>query len=108
MWYGEVTVTQEMLAAKYGSIFPHLDERQRRLLLGAEAARWVMAGSGWWPGPRASGRPRCPLALMSWSPGGAAGRARRQGGGRKPLADTDPGLVPALLALVEADERAIR
>src|SRR6266699_733459 len=34
---GEVTVTQEMLAAKYGSIFPHLDERQRRLLLGAEA-----------------------------------------------------------------------
>src|SRR5712675_2065323 len=34
---GEVTVTQEMLAAKYGSIFPHLDERQRRLLMGAEA-----------------------------------------------------------------------
>jgi hypothetical protein len=26
-----------MLAAKFGAIFPHLDERQRRLLLGAEA-----------------------------------------------------------------------
>ena len=26
-----------MLAAKFGSIFPHLDERQRRLLMGAEA-----------------------------------------------------------------------
>src|ERR1700756_1277898 len=65
-----------------------------------------MAGSGWWPGPRASGRPRCPLALMSWSPGRIrwAGPGR-QGGGRKRLADTDPGLVPALLALVEADER---
>ena len=26
-----------MLAAKFEAIFPHLDERQRRLLLGAEA-----------------------------------------------------------------------
>ena len=33
----EVTVTREMLAAKFGDILPHLDERQRRLLLGAEA-----------------------------------------------------------------------
>src|SRR5215469_16950459 len=32
-----VAVTQEMLAAKFGAILPHLDERQRRLLLGAEA-----------------------------------------------------------------------
>jgi hypothetical protein len=34
---GVIEVTQEMLAAKFGSIFPHLDERQRRLLMGAEA-----------------------------------------------------------------------
>ena len=33
------------------------------------------------------------------------GRARRPGGGRKRLADVDPGLRPALLALVEPDER---
>src|SRR5262249_52896481 len=33
------------------------------------------------------------------------GRARRPGGGRKRLADLDPGLQPALLALVEPDER---
>ena len=26
-----------MLAAKFGTIFPHLDERQRRRLMGAEA-----------------------------------------------------------------------
>ena len=30
-------VTTEMRAAKFEAIFPHLDERQRRLLLGAEA-----------------------------------------------------------------------
>ena len=34
---GVIEVTQEMLAAKFGTIFPHLDERQRRLLMGAEA-----------------------------------------------------------------------
>ena len=33
------------------------------------------------------------------------GRARKPGGGRKRLADLDPGLRPALLALVEPDER---
>jgi hypothetical protein len=30
-------VTPEMLAAKFETIFPHPDERQRRLLMGAEA-----------------------------------------------------------------------
>ena len=33
------------------------------------------------------------------------GRARKPGGGRKRLADLDPGLRPALLALAEPDER---
>ena len=33
------------------------------------------------------------------------GRARRPGGGPQAAAETDPGLVPALLALVEPDER---
>jgi len=32
-----MVVTREMLAAKFETIFPHLDERQRRLLLEAEA-----------------------------------------------------------------------
>src|SRR6266496_2854452 len=34
---GMMTVTREMLTAKFEVIFPHLDERQRRLLMGAEA-----------------------------------------------------------------------
>jgi hypothetical protein len=33
-----VTVeTEQVLAAKFEVLFPHLDERQRRLLMGAEA-----------------------------------------------------------------------
>ena len=37
MWYRRMDETRERLAAKFGAIFPHLDERQRRLLIGAEA-----------------------------------------------------------------------
>src|SRR5487761_1553793 len=70
--------TRETLAAKFAAIFPHLDERQRRLLMGAEA--------------RALGHGGIRLLV-------------RPGGGRKRAADLDPGLLPALLALVEPQER---
>jgi hypothetical protein len=52
--------TRETLAAKFEAIFPHLDERQRRLVMGAEAralghggdasgARETATGSVPWP-----------------------------------------------------------
>jgi len=103
---GEVTVTEEMLAAKFGVLFPHLDERQRRLAMGAEAR---MAGHG---GirlvARAAGVSEVTVSLgvrELESGGEPLGRVRRPGGGRKRAAELDPGLVPALLALVEPDER---
>ena len=37
----------ELLAAKFEVIFPHLDERQRRLLMGAVARAAGAAGSPW-------------------------------------------------------------
>jgi hypothetical protein len=103
---GGLVVTREMLAAKFGSIFPHLDERQRRLLLGAEARalghggiRLVAAAAGVREGTVSLG------ARELESGQEPLGRARRPGGGRKPLPETDPGLVPALLALVGPEER---
>jgi len=54
-----------VLAAKSGSIFPHLAERQRRLLMGAEARALSHGGSGWWPGPLGSARRRCARGSMS-------------------------------------------
>src|SRR5260370_23343986 len=86
---------------------PPLDERAGRLVLGMVARA---AGDG---GTGAVAR----LTGASWhtvaggaaelEPGQAAaeGRVRRAGGGRKKLAETDPGLVPALLALVEDSTR---
>ena len=34
---GVMEETRGVLAAKFEAIFPHLDERQRRLVMGAEA-----------------------------------------------------------------------
>src|SRR6266571_788288 len=94
------------LAAKYGSIFPHLDERQRRLLMGAEAR--ALGHGGIRLVARAAGVREATVSLgVSELDSGAEplGRARRPGGGRKRAADVDPGLRPALLALVEPQER---
>ena len=83
-------------------LLPEVDEKSRRLTLGAVARA---AGDG---GVTAVAK----ATGASWQTvaDGAAelesgdfapeGRVRRPGGGRKKLARTDPGLVPALLALV--------
>jgi hypothetical protein len=88
-------------------LLPALDERSRRLALGAVA---LAAGDG---GIGAVAR----MSGASWQTvaDGAAelasgqvaapGRIRRPGAGRPTLAGADPGLVPALLALVEDSSR---
>src|SRR5579872_5642807 len=103
---GEVVVTEGMLAAKFGVILPHLDERQRRLLLGAEAR--ALGYGGIRVVARAAGAREGTVSLgVDELEAGEEplGRVRRPGGGRKRAADLDPGLLPALLALVEPDER---
>lgn len=72
------------LAAKFGALFPHLDERQRRLLMGAEAL--VLGHSGIKAVARAAGaskhtvsRGMRDLDTCEAPPG----RTRLPGGGRK-------------------------
>ena len=96
----------QVLAAKFAVIFPHLDERQRRLLMAAEAR--ALGHGGIRLVARAAGVREATVSLgVDELEAGAEplGRARRPGGGRKRAADLDPGLVPALRALVEPDER---
>src|SRR5205809_5269094 len=103
---GDLTVTQEMLAAKFGAIVPHLDERQRRLYLGSEAR--ALGHGGIRLVARAAGVREATVSLgVSELESGEEplGRTRREGGGRKQAAGNDPGLVPALLALVQPEER---
>jgi hypothetical protein len=95
-----------MLAAKFEAISPHLDERQRRLLMGAEAR--ALGHGGIRLVARAAGVREATVSLGAAELDSGAeplGRVRRPGGGRKRAAEVDPGLRPGLLALVEPQER---
>ncbi|WP_329540164.1 ISAzo13 family transposase [Streptomyces sp. NBC_01358] len=97
---------EAVLAAKFQVLLPHLDERQRRLAIGAEALslghggiRIVAAAAG----VREATVSRGAAELESGQ--APLGRVRHPGGGRKKAAELDSGLRPALLALVEPGER---
>jgi transposase len=96
------------LASRCQVVLPHLDERQRRLVLAQEAR---LLGHG---GVRAvalvAGVSETTVrsGVFELEAGGdplPGGRIRRPGGGRRPAEGQDPHLVPALLGLVEPDER---
>ena len=94
--------SEEALAAKFAALFPHLDERQRRLLMGAEAR--LLGHGGIKLVTRAAGVSAVTVSrgIDELEAGGEPlGRIRKPGGGRKPVMHTDPGLSTALLALVE-------
>ncbi len=101
-----MSVVEDVVARKTASLWPHLDERQRRLVLGAEArelgrggVKLVAAAAGVSPDTVAKG-------LRELESGAApTGRVRRPGGGRKALTATDPGLLAALEALVDPATR---
>jgi hypothetical protein len=94
------------IAERFAAISPHLNERQRRLWVGAEAR--VLGHGGVSLVARATGvsRPTVYKALAELEePSTLDGRVRRPGGGRKRLQDLDPGLAAALDALVDPDSR---
>ena len=96
----------ESLRAKFEAVLPHLDERGQRLVLGAEARALGHGGIG--AVARASGtsRSRVSAGVAELESGREPlRRVRREGGGRKPAEQADPGLVAALLALVEPTRR---
>src|SRR4051794_9929269 len=98
--------TREQLAVKFAVLFPHLDERQQRLLMGAEAR--MLGHGGVRVVAQAAGTSETTVGkgVDELEAGEAPlGRGRRRGGGRKKVADVDSGLRPALLALVEPDMR---
>jgi transposase len=95
------------MGAELAVLLPLLDERARRLVLGAVAraagdggvtAVARVAGASWQT--VANG-----VAELESGQVAPAGRVRRPGGGRKALAGADAGLVPALLELVEDSTR---
>src|SRR5690349_23260149 len=104
-----MAVTDEVrriLAVKFEVILPHLDERQRRLLLATEARS--LGHGGIRAVAQAAGvREATVSAGIDELEAGAPplGRARQPGGGRKRATEHDPGLLPALMTLVKPSER---
>lgn len=103
---GGVNEARGVLAAKFEAILPHLDERQRRLLIGAEAR--ALGHGGIRTVARAAGVREGTVSLGvreldSGEP--PLGRVRRAGGGRKRVVDLNPAVREALLTLVEPDVR---
>src|SRR5690348_17019902 len=99
---------REQLSLRFEVLMPHLNERQRRLLLATEAR--LLGHGGVRAVARAAGVSETTVraGVFELEDGGEPfpeGRVRRGGGGRKGAAARDAGLVPALLARVEPDER---
>jgi hypothetical protein len=94
------------LGQKFATILPHLNEKQRRLLLAAEARSLGRGGIS--RVARAAGmtRPTIQKALHELDhPDPSSTRVRRAGAGRKKTRDTDPSLLADLDVLVHPDTR---
>jgi hypothetical protein len=99
----------EVLVAKFAVLLPQLDERQRRLLLGAEAIALGRGGIAAVATASRMSRPTVTRGVAEVAAGGNAAhapdRVRKSGGGRKSLTESDPGIVAALDALVDPETR---
>jgi AcrR family transcriptional regulator len=93
------------LAEKFTALFPHLNERQRRVCAAAEAR--ALGHGGIARVARAAGlsRPTIYQGLRDLDQPPLPGRVRRAGGGRPAARDRDPELLAALDALIEPDTR---
>jgi hypothetical protein len=96
------------LAEVFALVLPRLDERQRRVVLGAHAKVRGWGGISGVASAAGVSRPTVQRAVAELDEPAAEvalGRIRQPGAGRKPLEEKDPNLVAALEALVEPDSR---
>lgn len=99
------TIDKEVLAKKLSGVRPFLDERQWRLLLGAEARALGRGGVSLIAEVAGVSRGLIHRAQEELKEPDVNDRIRKPGAGRKKLSETDPKLVAALDALVEPDSR---
>ena len=97
----------ELIRSRFASLSAHLDERGRRLFAAAEAR--AVGYGGIVAASHATGIARSTIGRglreLDAAEPLAPGWVRREGGGRKTLVESDPGLLAALLALVHPTER---
>jgi hypothetical protein len=101
-----VADVESSLAEKFALVLPHLNERQRRLVVAAEAR--AVGRGGVSVAARASGLSRPTVYKGLAELGGEVfgpDRVRAPGGGRKKVTDTDPRLLADLERLVDPATR---
>ena len=91
---------------KYHLLVPEMDERRRRQWAAASARELGWGGISLVARATGLSRPTITAGWREWAQpapqrAAEATRVRRPGGGRKPLVETDPGLLAALESLVE-------
>jgi hypothetical protein len=100
-------IDHEAMQERFAVLARHLDERGRRMFAAAEAKAAGYGGIA--AASRATGIAVSTInrALKELADGLelVAGQIRRPGGGRKPLVESDAGLMQALLALIEPSTR---
>ncbi|MFJ1656702.1 ISAzo13 family transposase [Streptomyces sp. NPDC088337] len=99
---------RSQLARRFDVLLPHLNERQRRLALATEARLLGHGGVGVVARIAEVSETTVRKGVFELEAGVdplPEGRVRRPGGGRMRAEAIDPELVPALMALVEPDER---
>ncbi len=99
-------VTEVALAEMFATVMPLLDERQRRVLAGAQAR--ALGRGGIKVVASAAGMARSTVQKAVWEIGSGvdlAAPVRRPGAGRKRLVDQDPNLLPDLDGLVGPEAR---
>jgi transposase len=95
-----------VVAEAFAVLRPHLNERQRRLALGAAARALGRGGIRSVAGMTGAAESTVSRGVRELESGAAlSARVRTAGAGRRRLRDSDPGLVDALMALVEPDQR---
>ena len=99
-------ITETALAGFLETILPHLDERRRRLLVGATAVMLGRGGRTKVAELSGVSRPTVAKGANEIETGAEVfGRQRSPGGGAKPAVETQPGLFEALDALVDPQTR---
>ncbi|HWT77938.1 MAG TPA: ISAzo13 family transposase [Candidatus Methylomirabilis sp.] len=96
----------ERIRRKYQVLVPEMDERRRRQWAAAEARELGWGGISLVARATGLSRPTIMAGLRELDQPAArrtaaAARVRREGGGRRPLTQTDPGLLGALESLLE-------
>jgi transposase len=106
-----MAITREVraqLGHRFGVLLPHLNERQRRLAVATEARLLGHGGVRAVAGIAGVSETTVRRGVAELEAGLEPlpeGRVRAPGGGRKPIEETDPAVLKALLAMVEPDER---